>query len=227
MLEFVAVGADVVVPAVPNMPEGLDSVSFVALFPKRVVGAVGFAPNRPGPGVDPALAVENSPPELCGVGVFLSVGWGVDAIENRDAMGLAASPIGIAGLSPVGAAASGKAGPPKVKPELDDAEGAVGSLLNGLKSGVALPLPDMAPLVGVDAELLPPPKGRPGDVPLPNIPVAVPTVDGVIDVPAADAPKVLPKGLGVGAVPKNPPLGAPDVVFPPEPTGPDPNKPPS
>ena len=173
---------------------GLGSGSFAAPPPKRIVGAADeAAPNMPGPGVDPALAVENIPPALCGVDVFLSVGWSVDAVGNIDDMSFVASPVGVAGLSPVVVEALCEAGPPKVNPEDDDIEGAVGSLPNepapkGAVPPVAFPLPDMAPLVGVDAELLGAPKGNPVDVPLPNKPG-----DGVVDVPAAGAPRVLPK----------------------------------
>lgn len=229
MLGPVVVGADVTVPVALKIPVGLDSASLVAAPPKRVVGAVaeaGAAPNMLGPGVDPALAVENTPPMLCGVDVFLFGGWGIDAVENIPAMGFAASPVEIAGLSPVGVAALCKAGPPKANPGVDDVGRPVEVLLNRFvppNNPVALPLPDMVPL-GVDAEVLPPPKGKPDGL-APNKPPVVPVADDEADVPAVGAPKAPPKLV----VEKSPPVEAPDVVpdpFPPWPTGPDPNIPP-
>lgn len=97
----VVAGAVVVGVGVPNrVPAGFVSAGLGAP-PKRGDGAAAPAvlfPKSPVAGVEPAFAVENKPPADCGVVVaILSAAC---AAPNNGTAGFAASPVGVAGLSP-------------------------------------------------------------------------------------------------------------------------------
>jgi len=239
LLVVVFVGADVVEACVPNV--GIVSAVFGA--PPKM-----FGPKTPGAGVDPALAVGNTPGEAA---VVLSVACDVAAGPN---IGFDASPVVVVGLSPpleelpnsppVGAA--GLFAPKIVGAGVDTAAGVVGGFPkdvfpNSAEAPVA-PAPPKAVVgaaanpenvgvlvVGVDARPLAPPK-------IPDVPPKKPPlvlVEG-IDAPAcveAGGPKgegLLPKRVGFG--PNSPPLGVPDDVPDPndsdDPPAPDPKGPP-